>query len=336
MRIVKDGLWWKPFSTFINCSNVHGGDCIPDISVDECIQKCENDDGCQMGYHVHFKNTNQKYCVPVSTVYQWGNETPLISLIPSKNPTLLSTDKNIEWTGFYNEKRYPSFPELPKDFFTFIFSGMRVYLRTLDTHYYLTETGFTPNKMDATVIIISPAKASVFDPNQRINFNDVVSIFKNNTFLHLKYYSKNNYFSWQPVYNPSTKTFFTFIKCNDDKNTFINHLTPFYLNIHYNNLFLSISEKDELIADPSRKTCFVFEIDFTDPYNKYRENQFRYSENADKTNPVFVSTFSDYICQEYQCYPIFETVTIKNLTLMIELLTIILIILLLLLRSTLK
>lgn len=341
MKIVKKGLWWKPFSTFINCNNVTGGDCIPDISAEECIQKCEDDDACQLGYHIEFEKTNKQYCVPISTTYKWGNETPLISLISSKNPTLLSTDKGVKWTGFYNDKRYPSFTDLPKDFFSYIFSGMRVYLRTLDTQYYFTTTGFSKNKTDAVLMMISPSKSSIFDPNQRISFKSIVSFFQDNKFIHLKFQSDSNSFSWQPVYDSLTKTAFRFLKVNDNNTIFINQMDPFYLQV--DNRFVFLSTNNQLITDPIHKTSFVFEIDPNNIYNKYREKLFRYGDSQDnldttKIDPEFTSSLYHYICSQYQCYPIFEgsSATMTNWILSIEILTIIIIILLSLLRSILK
>lgn len=303
MRAVPDHLWWKPFSTYLNCVQ---GQCIESIDKEECERQCSSDPFCQLGYHIRYPDSRE-YCVLNRTSYQWANDTPLISLIRSSNPTLFSTDKGIEYNGFYNENRFPSFQDLPNDFFSYIFSGMRVlFSTTTDPPLFLTkELTFSLRREDSILLRVVEQHAFFYDFSIRIGFGHTITLIEDETFFQLSF--SNNQFTWERKYGISLSTSFDFVfRQPHERFQFVNDKTPFALSLNKSqDQFLSIKD-NHLILQSTPETLFCFQIDHFDKYNNYRFNQMKNGENIDKLNvPIFQTSFDNYLSLHYPCYPPF-------------------------------
>lgn len=57
-----------PFQTPVDCSNTINGECVKDISLEDCKQLCKDDPLCDYGNYIKMNNTN--YCLPLlNTIY---------------------------------------------------------------------------------------------------------------------------------------------------------------------------------------------------------------------------------------------------------------------------
>jgi len=304
MRDVVDGLWWKPFGTLINC--VNNGRCVHDINADECKQLCENDDFCQMGYHLELNG--KSVCVPVRTVYQWANTSPLYSLIPSTNKTRLSMDRNnVKYRAFYNEKRFPSFHELPADFFSrFIFSGMRVFLMMMDNPSYCLTENLYFDRYQKLSIVIKSRYSTFYDYTVRIHSKHIISLRRDDSFLELVSNDDSDLLGWSRHSSDDVQSSWTFSTTDDG---FIDSGTAFYLReSNGKQRFLFVDETMRLTVSDKDKTRFCLMVDEMNRFNQYRKTQFEFAEDTNHQNvkPVFTQTFIDYLSQQYSCYDAFE------------------------------
>jgi hypothetical protein len=274
--------------------------------VQECKELCDKDDYCDMGYHLELNG--KRVCVPIRTTYQWANTTPLFSLISSVNDTRLSTDrKNVKYTGFYNEKRFPSFSELPSDFFThFIFSGMRVSLKRFDSSSLSLMEDFTFDPYQKLIFIVKSRYTTFYDFTVRIGFRHIISIRRDDSFLELASLSdESDRLRWVRHYSDEVKSSWVFERANDD-DEFVDSGTPFYLRENDGKKrFLFVDDTGRLALSGDQKTIFCFIVDETNAFNQYRKQQFEFAEDvnhADNIKPVFTHTLTDYLAQQYSCY----------------------------------
>lgn len=325
MRDVVDGLWWKPFGTLINC--VNSGGCIHDIDADQCKQLCDHDDFCQMGYHLEWNG--KRVCVPIRTAYQWANTNPLYSLIPSTNKTRLSTDReNVRYRAFYNEKRFPSFNELPSDFFSrFIFSGMRIFFMMKDSSppLYLTDDLHFDHYQKLSIIIKS-RYSTFYDFTVRMYSEHIISFRRDDSFLELASTDDSDRVVWSRHSSDDVKSSWIFYVANDG---FIDSGTPFYLQeASGKQRFLFVDETMRLIVSNQKKTVFCLTVDEMNLFNQYRKTQFQFAEdtNHDDVKPVFTQTFIDYLSQQYSsCYESFDKSSILIVPVLISVILLLLI-----------
>jgi len=120
MKIQKDKSL-KPFGSGTSCIDCVDGDCIRNISLEECIDNAKKSNQSQAGIYVNVKDSIlPSYCLPLNTD-NWGNLALSPSYISTNNDTILSTKNNVETTFFYNDKKYalPSFDDLEKFIFDY-------------------------------------------------------------------------------------------------------------------------------------------------------------------------------------------------------------------------
>lgn len=120
MKIQKDKSL-KPFGSGTSCIDTIHGDCIRNISLEECVEKAKQSHQSQCGIYVNVRDSIlPSYCLPLNT-NNWGNLTLSPSYINTNNDTILSTKNNVETTFFYNDKKYalPSLDYLEKSIFDF-------------------------------------------------------------------------------------------------------------------------------------------------------------------------------------------------------------------------
>ena len=98
----------KPFGYGTSCIDCINGECVRNVSVEECKKICEESNWCGCGIHVDFLNRSiPNYCLPLNTIKYKNN--PIISSMIStdKNGTFLSRENGVDITFFREEKQFP-------------------------------------------------------------------------------------------------------------------------------------------------------------------------------------------------------------------------------------
>jgi len=126
---------WKVFENNIfddiemrDCNDTTFGVCKRDLSLDECIDKCENNsrDYCSYGYYITDKNNNKKnsYCVPLKDYIQ--DLSPYFKLRNANNMKYL---KNHNVKFFVNDKKW----KFPADDTRYVFFHDNCVLENIET-----------------------------------------------------------------------------------------------------------------------------------------------------------------------------------------------------------
>jgi hypothetical protein len=65
-EVIKDRYLFPDSGIGFSCADTIGGECIEDISVEDCIKTCAaHPDLCSFGYHVRLKPSGKSYCLPL-------------------------------------------------------------------------------------------------------------------------------------------------------------------------------------------------------------------------------------------------------------------------------
>lgn len=274
MKTIPTDLWLKPFAPPITCINTIGAECPRSMSLEQCMQQCENNPSCNAGYHVTIKDpqTGQEkipsFCVPLVT-FPWANSSLFNSLIPSTNPTPLSFDKGITSTVFYNEKKFSIPPSLVK--YEYIAIGSIVYLMTFEDsqRLYMTPTfEFSSDKQLAQKIRINTLTSTIIGYQQRIGFGSVLKLLKDKSQLLLFWSNHKKSFEWMsPVFGEHGIYFYT--RKEQDRYRFVNYGDTFQLKLQEKrgSLFLMMDQNHRLgVSETRGTTSFSFEL-AESPYN---------------------------------------------------------------------
>ena len=97
-------MWVKPFSTGIACVDTIHGECIKNVSVEDCVDLCNKSDICAYGYHVKLPNEKDSYCLPINELpYMDNTEIFTNSLYPKTSARILSPNVGVDVTTFQNK-----------------------------------------------------------------------------------------------------------------------------------------------------------------------------------------------------------------------------------------
>jgi hypothetical protein len=105
MKVLQDYIL-NPFGSGNSCIDTVDGECIRDMSLEECKSKCESADNCHLGMYIKPPWT-KSYCLPYNTI-DYLNRPLSRLLVHKKNNSKFSSDKNVDMHLFFNEKVYPS------------------------------------------------------------------------------------------------------------------------------------------------------------------------------------------------------------------------------------
>lgn len=309
MKKIEGELWWKPFGTMLSCINAKDSKCHYGKTVEECEEICKKDARCQLGYHITLEKPyykeEKRICVPINNSYQWYTTQILNSLISDTNETKLSTNKGIKFTGFYNEKKYKENSELPKDFDSYLFSGVRVNLCIRNENgkiYYLTDqlTFIDIPELAITLDMII-AESNEFDFKKRILKGSYFQFLKSNTYYLLTIQEEK--FTWKASFKFSLETNNIFeIKCDNENERweYFNEDQECLLKLNnIDNKYLQKDDENRLILGPKKKTIF-FKIIKDNIYNKYFQGFFKTKKNEDNHyKDFFYESLNKFLCDKY-------------------------------------
>lgn len=112
-----DNILLFPNSTFaqistLDCNDTINGNCINNISFDECVSKCtDNPDKCAVGYYI--KTPTSKICVPID-INTFKQSNPVYKL---RKKDIYDEFKNSEVTTFIDTRTYPFPPNVANNVF---------------------------------------------------------------------------------------------------------------------------------------------------------------------------------------------------------------------------
>jgi hypothetical protein len=234
----------KPFGSGTSCIDTIHGECVRNVSVDECVKICENDPACGCGYHVEIKNRSppiQNYCVPLNTI-AYKNRPVALSLISTeKNGTILSKENNVDITFFRDEKMFPSindtFNEL-KSSFIFNYDIVNFHIKNKKNNVFLqtilpNALFFSSETITDFYMIVKGFDFSVGEVT-RLHNDDVNYFFYKHTTLCLTYDHDIKQFLWNNyTENKSNQTNVYHIQSKDNSR-FIDNDTEVYIYTEYN------------------------------------------------------------------------------------------------------
>jgi len=268
MKIYQGDDWIPPFSTRLNCINTIDSECKRGLTLEECMKKCNDSNYCNAGYFVKINRappgSYQSFCVPLNTV-SYHNVNLLDTLGKSSNPTKLSKDrKDIEYTLFFNEKRFPEQKDYPDDFNSFLFSGNNVYLKN-NGKYLNRSLQFQDEK--SFIFKIIKFRFKFEDLTCRITTDMSITISDTNG-LNWIIMGKDHAFRWS---NNSDMSFnFNFF--NTKSNDFINEGDIFSLYSKIKNKYVFVNPKNELTLSDTDYSFFMFEKAASSHYKSFNEN----------------------------------------------------------------
>jgi len=285
MKILKGKQWMSPFATQVSCINTIYGECPRGLSLDECMHRCEESPACNIGYFVEDQRPGSQipsYCVPL-TSHDWGNTNVFDVLFSSENPTNLSTKNGIEYSLFYNDKKFLPPEDFPSDYNNFLFSMNNVYLR-IDTDppmYMKEDFTFTPYKDEAMVIKIVKVDRSFVNYAIRMTYGMELTIYQFNLLINLKI-NADNKFIWEA--KQPLQTTFRILKTNNKKsNKFLNNRNKFHLQ--YKHLYLVV--KDEKLALSKKK-----------PKHSFSFHKIKYKGDVNADRRIYQRT-NDFYCRNF-------------------------------------
>lgn len=333
MKIIKDKSL-KPFGSGTACLNALHGDCIRDITLEECVEICEKSNHCDCGIYVNVKDSYlSPYCIPLNND-GWSNLNIFPSLVATKNNSFLSSDKGVETTFFYNEKvnNIPS-----KTFFEnmiFDFDVIQLQYKDIDgtlltmneNFYFVTQTYFD--------MLFRNYWNIQYGKTQRCVNGGKYQFFKRRESINIVSESPYDELSWKNYtihYETEIYTQF-FVQTVDDNKLFIDSKSPIY--IYHQDSLSSI--KQYLYVHPTTKLLLIdtkgkqksvfylfksfdmkssYPVDLYYKYNdKMTNNMEEYLKNFDKINPNdTIPSPTQTIVNGYNYYFVWVSVGILSL-----------------------
>ena len=259
----------KPFGSGTSCIDCIHGECIRNVSMEECKKICEESDWCGCGIHVDFENKSiPSYCLPFNTV-EYKNRPLATSLISTeKNGTYLSRENGVDITFFREKDQFPSIEETYNQLKSnLIFNYDIINFLSMDGKFFQS---FLPSTFDFLNTEISDFYMVIkgFDFSQgevtRIHNQDIVYFFYKETTLVLTYDFNKNQFIWENYTDEKTnQTNIFYIETNNSEN-FINSISMdtgvFIYLLHHNEKYYLYKTNDNKLGISKRKPKEVFFI----------------------------------------------------------------------------
>ena len=192
----------KPFGSGTSCIDCINGDCIRNISVEDCKEICEKSNWCGAGIHVDFKNKSiPNYCLPLNTI-NYKNRPLATSLISTeKNGTYLSREEGVDITFFRDNNMFPStdetYNQLKSDLiFNYDIINFQIDGLVLESFLPYKYNFVKESAMITDFYMIIKGYDFSTGEVTRIHNNDVVYFFYKETSLVLTYDHKDKKFLW--------------------------------------------------------------------------------------------------------------------------------------------
>ena len=294
-----------------DCINTIEGVCYTDISIDDCIEKCDLNDNCIHGYYLTSKNNNSNICIPLYTPAFDKEQNYSYNLVNIKN-------YNIDYSGqAFLDTTNQVFP--PQDN-AYVSYNDTVKIQETNSNRFIS---IDPINNSMKVDLDSSATIS-FKITQPIDDTSYTSrnlkygaefllIFKESNITFGIIESSKN-LSTQTVtdYNRLTnKQLFNARPITYKKdNSIIKYFENFILN-YYGNFFIKIDDNDNLVYTEEMSEATEFKFILQDPLHKCIDGKCKniyLKENTDLTN-VYSNNQCFNRCDENKSGEIIENYT---------------------------
>lgn len=243
----------RPFGTGTSCIDTVYGECVENVSLENCMERCNDSQYCHYGLYIEPKNSEKKYCLPLISK---GGQNINGNLVFNKNNSKLS-----EITTFFYDSRYFEINEkLPKNF---LFLGTSISLKLKynnGENLYLTENlSFEKIKPPVFMGIYAPNNKTF---QSRVCNNEKIGFHILNNFKNIDFDLDTKKFFWG-VYSPETVLQSYIIESINTKNTFIDSNTPFLIRTNSINnkiYYWNIDKNFKLILTLDKPKNFTFEM----------------------------------------------------------------------------
>lgn len=266
--IIEKDFSLKPFGSGTSCIDCIHGECIRDISVDECKKICENSDSCGCGIHVDFTNKSiPSYCLPLNTIEYKNNPIGTSYISTENNGTYLSRENGVDITFFRDENQFSSTDEM-YDILksTIVFNYDSVRLESSEGKIFQSFLPsmfeFLDSKISDFFMVIKGYDFSQSDI-MRVHNNDVVYFFYKNTTLVLTYNFSKEDFIWENYSNENEFTTNIFYLQTQNNEKFINENGNkskifIYTIFQKKKYYLYVTEKSRLGLSSEKKNYFFY------------------------------------------------------------------------------
>lgn len=243
----------RPFGTGTSCKDTVYGECVENVSLENCIEHCNDSPYCHYGLYIEPKNSEKKYCLPLISK---GGQNINGNLIFNKNNSKLS-----EITTFFYDSRYFDIDEkLPKNI---LFLGTSISLKLKynnGENLYLTENlRFEKIKPSVFMGIYAPNNKTF---QSRVCNNEKIAFHILNDFKNIDFDLDTRKFFWG-IYSPETVLQSYIMESINSENTFIDSNTPFLMrtNLINNKIYYwNVDENFQLILTLDKPKNFTFEM----------------------------------------------------------------------------
>lgn len=314
MKIVKDKSL-KPFGSGTSCIDALDGDCIRNISLEDCIKISENSTQSQCGIHVEVpESALTSYCIPLNND-SWTNMDLAPSLIHTENNSFLSTSNGVNTTFFYDEKVYKS-PQ--KDVFMkmlFDFDILQLKYRDVDGTVLTMDEGFNfVPKTDFDMLFRSYWNIQ-YGKIHRCTSGGKYQFFRGRESEDMHIQTPYERFEWENfnltfAYDNYSKFF---VECLDENAVFIDSNAPIYI-FHQNRridpkMYLYVHPKTKSLKidiGGNKKSVFYLFKSFDLPNAYPIDLYYKLSDNMTRNMETYLEKFKnqDIVFSEYIPQPV--------------------------------
>ena len=265
-----------------DCNDTIEGVCYNNLSLDDCIKKCENSNDCDALYNIKIDDTN--ICVPIRTSII-NDVNPSYRL---KNQNIYNFDNNVDITFLQNKEKYP-YPvyKSRQILYNNLLSLSLYYKKDYSLTFDKSDVFMDTKKITNMVILPNKSRNNTFTKFKTVKYGDLLSFHIPNTTLVLtRKYDNKLHFEIKTTDNISVEN--TELKSNityilepidkNKKNDIINWFEPFIIKTIGNGI-CTINKKNELLILDESIERF----------------------NKEKIYFMFVPQFTGYYCEKDEC-----------------------------------
>lgn len=273
----------RPFGTGTSCVDTIYGECVENVSLENCMTRCEESPYCKYGLYIEPKNSTKKFCLPL--IY---NRSRNLSddFISNKNKSKLS-----DITTFFYDKRYFSFDDVLPQNVLFLGSNCLIKIKYNDGSSFILSYDLRFTKE-------SSSSFGIYSPNDitrqnRIADNEKVSFHLLDNFQNISFDAKTNKAYWD-IYSPEINYQAFILENIDSKEKFVNSDLPIWIRTNFTDnktYYWNVNKNMELILTLEKPKNFIFQIQNKDIFkndrnftNKNTEEMEKYLEKNFETN----------------------------------------------------
>lgn len=199
---ILDGYSFPPFGHPYDCADTIHTQCYKDISLDDCINLCDESDECDAGYYLERASSfgdnnnsyNNSYCFPLRTDVDKESD-PVMNIKPKQDYGL---NDNVDATVFINQDVYP----YPPDTANMVYYQDTILLKNVERDLQLSTTSREEDFIFFEKEVRIPLrleKRNTYDKNIVVNYGDEIAINLKDTNLLLSQELGKDSINWNEL-----------------------------------------------------------------------------------------------------------------------------------------